>query len=85
MNQRLEPQEYVAELKKLRESIMVTTSRAQALDEEEKPRVLARARVGGVDLDRLVSSLELAEDRAAEAVRKAELFLAVEGHQLDPE
>ena len=84
MDEQLEPAEYIVELKKLRESIMVATSRAQALDEEEKPMVLARARVGGVDLDRLISSLELAEDRAAEAVRKAELFLSVEGHQLDP-
>jgi len=84
MSERLELREYIAELKKLRESIMVTTSRAQALDEEEKPMVLARAQVGGVDLERLVSSLEVAEDRAAEAVRQAELLLDVEGHQLDP-
>ncbi len=83
MNQPLEPREYIVELKKLRESIMVTTARAQALDEEEKPMVLARAQVGGVDLAVVVRSLELAEDRAAEAVRKAELLLAVEGHQLE--
>jgi hypothetical protein len=56
MNQPLEPREYIAELKKLRESIMVTTARAQALDEEEKPMVLARAQVGGVDLDLVVRS-----------------------------
>jgi hypothetical protein len=80
MNERLAPQEYIAELKKLRESIMATTSRARALDEEEKPMVLARARVGGIELDLLVSFLEQAEDRAVEAVRKAELFLAAEGH-----
>jgi hypothetical protein len=77
MDERLEPREYIAELKRLRESIMVTTSRAQALDAEEKPMVLAQARVGGVDLDLVVRSLELAEERAAEAVRKAELLLAV--------
>ncbi len=80
MDERLTPQEYIAQLKRLRESIMATTSRAHALDEEDKPMVLARARVGGVDLGLLVSFLEQAEDRAGEAVRKAELFLAVEGH-----
>jgi hypothetical protein len=76
MDERLAPQEYIAELRKMRESILAVTSRAQALNEEEKPMVLAQARVGGIDLGLLVSFLARAEEQASVAVRKAELLLA---------
>ncbi len=76
MDERLAPREYIAELKKLRQSITVSTARARALNAEEKPMVLARARVGGVDLGLLVSSLEQAEEQAYVAVRKAARLLA---------
>ena len=55
---------------------MADTLRVQALNEEEKPRVLAQAWVGGLDLDPLIYFLERAEDRAADAVRRAEMLLA---------
>jgi hypothetical protein len=55
---------------------MTDTSRVQALNEEEKPMVLAQAWVGGLDLDPLIYFLECAEDQAADAVRRAEMLLA---------
>ena len=72
--------EYVSELKKLQDAISETTSRAQALEkEEEKPVELSV----GVDLRQLAYLLERAEDRAHEAVSAAELWLAVEGWDLE--
>jgi len=62
-------------LKRLRASLMADTSRVQALN-EEKPMGLAQAWVGGLDLDPLIYFLERAEDRAADAVRRAEMLLA---------
>ncbi len=76
MDERLAAREYISELKKLRQSITVSTSRARALNDEAKPMVLAQARVGGIDLGLLVSFLEQAEEQASVAVRKAARLLA---------
>ena len=77
---RLALREYVLELKKLQDAISETTLRAQALEkEEEKPVELSV----GVDLRQLAYLLERAEDRAREAVSAAELWLAVEGWDLE--
>ncbi len=52
MSERLSPGEYVEELRALREAITDITSRAEALDTEEKPRELAQ----DLNLDGLFSS-----------------------------
>ncbi len=79
MGERLAPAAYLAELKKLQAKISEATSRAQALDEEEKPVELTV----GVDLRQLAYLLERAEERAQEAVRSTELLFAVKGLQLE--
>lgn len=76
MSERLEPQAYLEELKNLRVAITEAASRAEALDQEEKPTVLALARVGGISLDALMFHLERAEEQAADAVYRTELLLA---------
>jgi hypothetical protein len=60
MSERLEPQAYLEELINLRVAITEAASRAEALDQEEKPTVLALARVGGISLDALMLHLERA-------------------------
>ena len=79
MDERLSPREYVGALRALREAITDATSRAQALDEEEKPLALAR----DLDLDQLVFLLERAEYRALEAVTAAEILAATKGARLE--
>ncbi len=78
MNERLRPQAYLEELKILRDTITAATSRAQALDEEEKPVELVQA----LDLAGLAYHLERAEERALEAVTAAEILLATKGLHL---
>ncbi|MDQ3767844.1 MAG: hypothetical protein M3346_10925 [Actinomycetota bacterium] len=77
--QRLDPPEYLAELRALREVITATTSRAEALQLEEKPDELA----GDLQIHELVEFLEEAEQRALEGVRAAEILLATKGFPLD--
>jgi hypothetical protein len=79
MDERLSPREYVGALRALRESITDATSRAEALQCEEKPLELAR----DLDLDQLVSLLEGAEERALEAVTAAEILAATGGMGLE--
>ncbi len=76
MSERLGPRAYLEELKNLRVAITEAASRAEALDQEEKPTVLALARVGEITLDALMFHLERAEEQAADAVYRAELLLA---------
>ncbi len=79
MSERLEPRAYLDELKALRETITAATSRAQALDEEEKPLAVAE----GLDLEALAWLLERAEERALQAVRAAEILGATRGVRLE--
>ena len=79
MDQRLSPREYVGALRALREAITDATTRAEALQCEEKPREL----MWDLDLDQLVVLLERAEARALEAVTAAEILAATKGVRLE--
>jgi hypothetical protein len=79
MSERLELRAYLDELRELQAAISEASSRAQALDEEEQPLVVA----GGLDLGQLVFLLDRAEDRAVQVARAAEILLAAEGLALE--
>ena len=79
----LTPSEYLQELRALCETISAATSRAQALDEEEKPIELADGLDLDADLGALVSLLKRAEERAEQAVNAAEILAATRGTTLE--
>jgi len=79
MTEQLDPAAYLTELRALRETITSATSRAQALNEEEKPHVLR----DDLYLDTLVDHLERAEDAAVQAITAAEILAATRGMPLE--
>ena len=74
-------QEYVYELRQLSRMLTDATSRAEALDQAQKPDALVRAEIG-LNLNYLVWLLEQATEEAEETLRAAELVLAIEGMYL---
>ena len=75
-------QEYVYELRQLTKMLTDATSRAEALDQAEKPDALARAEIG-LNMNYLVWLLDQATEEAEETLRAAELVLAIEGIRLE--
>ncbi len=75
-------QEYVYELRQLTRMLTDAASRAEALDQAEKPDALARAEIG-LNMNYLVWLLDQATEEAEETLRAAELVLAIEGIRLE--
>ena len=76
MEDRLPGREYYLELRGVREALVKTVARVEALDLEEKPEELA---VGGLSLRELVSMLDDAIELTDDAARQSQIMLAVEG------
>ena len=80
--EQLGAQEYVYELRQLTRMLTDATSRAEALDQAQKPDAVARAEIG-LNMNYLVWLLDRATEEAEETLRAAELVIAIEGIRLE--
>ena len=82
MEGRLPGEEYYRELQNVRETLVKTVARVEALDSEEKPEALA---AGGLPLHALVHILDHSIELTDDAMRQAQIMLAVEGVAVEDE
>jgi len=74
MEDRLPGREYYRELRNVREALVKTVTRVEALDQEEKPEELA-----GLSLYEVVSTLDDAIEHVDRTMSTAQMVLAVAG------